>query len=77
MGTVVALGEAVAVAGFALAGARVVVAETPEQVRRAWADLLEAGVAVVVLSDRAGVVLGAELDEPARPDRPLTAVLPP
>jgi vacuolar-type H+-ATPase subunit F/Vma7 len=76
VGAVVALGEAARVAGFALAGARVVPAETPDDVRAAWPALVDTDVAVVVLSPRAAAALGATLDEPPRPGLPLTAVLP-
>jgi len=42
-GGVVALGEPATVRGLALAGVRVIPAETPAQVRRAWATLVATG----------------------------------
>lgn len=57
MTRVAALGEGLRVRGFGLAGAVVVVAETPESVRRAWAGL-EDGVEVVLLTPAAASALG-------------------
>lgn len=72
MARVAVLGEQVAVAGYALAGAVVLPAEDDAEVRAAWADLPE-DVAVVVLTPHAAEVLG----DAAR-DRlqPLTVVIP-
>jgi vacuolar-type H+-ATPase subunit F/Vma7 len=67
----VALGEEAAVAGFALAGVRVVAASRPEQVWRAWAEL--SGAAVVILTAAAAEALG---DERFGPAAPLTVVMP-
>ena len=46
------IGEAVRTAGFALAGAVVTTAETPEEARAAW-RALPADIAVLVLTPRA------------------------
>ncbi|MFD5393270.1 hypothetical protein ACFWJW_03295 [Streptomyces sp. NPDC127097] len=73
MGCVAAIGEQVRVAGLALAGVTVLVAEEPDVVRAAWRDVrAEAGL--VILTPAAADALG-----PAVLHRipPLTAVLPP
>ena len=75
MGSVVVLGERARVTGFALTGACVVPADDPRTVRSAWLAL-EDDVAVGVLTPAAAAALGALLDEPPRPDRPLTVVMP-
>ncbi len=72
MPQVLALGEAHELEGFALVGARVVPAGTPEEVRAAWARLGD-DVSLLVLTRAAASTLG---DEPARRDDLLTAVLP-
>ena len=46
------IGEAVRTSGFALAGAVVTTAETPEETRAAW-RALPADIAVLILSPRA------------------------
>lgn len=69
---VVALGEQSLVEGYPLAGARAVVAESDEDVRREWAALPD-DVGVVLLTPRAARALADEL---ADPGRPMTAVLP-
>ena len=51
------LGEAVRTAGFALAGAVVTTAETPEETRAAW-RALPGDIAVLVLTPRAAGWLG-------------------
>ena len=51
------IGEAVRTAGFALAGAVVLPAESPEEARAAWASL-PADIAVLVLTPRAATWLG-------------------
>ncbi|GAA2244256.1 MULTISPECIES: hypothetical protein [Kitasatospora] len=66
MGAVVALGERTRVAGWSLAGVTVLVADQPEAVRRAWADLPE-GVELVILTPAAGRALGSALSESGRP----------
>ncbi len=67
------IGEAVRTAGFALAGAVVVTAQTPEEARAAW-RALPADIAVLVLTPRAAAWLGAE-PEPRR--EVLMVVMPP
>jgi vacuolar-type H+-ATPase subunit F/Vma7 len=66
---VVVLGESVLVQGYALAGATTLLAETPEEVRRAW-EGLDGDVSLVVLTPRAAVTLGPEVL--ARTREPLT-----
>ena len=51
------IGEAVRTAGFALAGAVVTTAETPEETRAAW-RALPGDIAVLVLTPRAAAWLG-------------------
>ncbi len=72
MGCVVVLGEAAEVRGFELAGAVVVIAEEPEEVRQSWRDLPETAE-VVVLTARAARGPSCDL-EPGT--RPLTTVMP-
>jgi vacuolar-type H+-ATPase subunit F/Vma7 len=67
------IGEAVRTAGFALAGAIVLPAESPEEAQAAW-DSLPADIAVLVLTPRAAAWLGQAL--PSRRDV-LLAVMPP
>ncbi|WP_201771949.1 hypothetical protein [Kutzneria albida] len=55
-----------------MAGAVVLPATEPEQVRRAWQSR-PAGVEVVVLTPAAAAVLGTAVDEPGGP---LSVVLP-
>jgi vacuolar-type H+-ATPase subunit F/Vma7 len=71
MATVAALGDSRELHGFALAGARVVIAPDDEVVA-AWRDL-DDQVGLVVLTERAAELLGDELV--TRPDV-LTVVLP-
>jgi len=59
------IGEAVRTAGFALVGAVVATAETPEETRAAW-QALPPDVAVLVLTPSAAAWLGDTLA--ARPD---------
>jgi vacuolar-type H+-ATPase subunit F/Vma7 len=66
------IGEAVRTAGFALAGAVVITAESPEEARAAW-RALPADVAVLVLTSRAASWLG---DAPEPPRDVLIAVMP-
>ncbi|MDO8106971.1 hypothetical protein Q6348_07140 [Isoptericola sp. b441] len=68
-GGVVALGERDLVAPYALAGARVWAADTPQQVRAAWQELTD-DVLVVLLTPAAAAVLAAAAGGP------MTAVLP-
>ena len=51
------IGEAVRAAGFTLAGAVVLPAESPEEARAAW-DSLSADIAVLVLTPRVAAWLG-------------------
>ncbi|WP_367325735.1 hypothetical protein [Streptomyces sp. HUAS ZL42] len=75
MGRVAALGERARVAGLALAGAVVLVADGPDDVRRHWRNLPD-GVDLVILTPAAAAALESD---PAAPGgrRPLTAVMPP
>jgi vacuolar-type H+-ATPase subunit F/Vma7 len=68
--TVVALGEAHRVEGFALAGAEVVNAADASAVREAWAAL-PADVAVVILTPTAADALPPDVSP-----RPIRVVLP-
>ncbi|WCH97169.1 hypothetical protein POD33_35585 [Streptomyces moderatus] len=74
MGRVAALGERSRVAGLALAGADVLVADDPEAVRQLWRTLPE-GIDLVILTAAAAEALESD---PAAPGdrRPLTAVMP-
>lgn len=72
MSEVAVIGAQPHVAGFALAGARVVPAETAEQVRAAWAAL-PSTVGFVVLTRTAAEVLAADVRQP---NAPLTVVMP-
>lgn len=72
-GRIAAIGEEARIAGFALAGAATLVAESPEAARAAWAALGE-DVVLVLLTPPAADALGTELTDPASPR--LTAVLP-
>lgn len=74
MAGVVVLGEEVLVAGYALAGARVLAADDPATVLDGWAAVSgSAEVAVVVLTARAAEVLGGRRDAA---DAPLSVVIP-
>lgn len=70
MSEVAAIGARPWVCGFALAGARVYPADTPEQARQAWIAM-PATVAVVILTQAAADAVGALL-----PHGPLTVVMP-
>ncbi len=73
---VAAIGTADLVAGFGLAGARVLPAEDRQAVLAAWRGL-PPDTAVVVLTEAAAETLRAELDgEHREPGAPLTVVLP-
>ena len=72
MNTVVALGSCDDLDGFALAGARVVVATTDGAITEAWRGL-DRDVGLVILSPDAARILAALLDD--RPDV-LTVVMP-
>lgn len=71
-GTVLALGEPALLAGYALAGAVVVAAEGPVEVRRAW-DAVGDDVALVLLSPTAAEALAERRDAPGGP---LSVVIP-
>lgn len=75
MGRIAALGERARVAGLALAGAVVLVADNPEAVRRIWRSLPE-GVHLVILTPAAAEALEPDLAA-AGGRHPLTAVMPP
>ncbi|MBX3099597.1 MAG: hypothetical protein KF761_08455 [Salinibacterium sp.] len=70
--TVVALGENSRLAGFPLAGVRLVSAETPDAVREAWASL-PSGIATVILTSMAAEALG---DAATGVAGPMTVVCP-
>jgi vacuolar-type H+-ATPase subunit F/Vma7 len=69
---VATVGEDARIAGFALAGALIVPAETPDDVRAAW-EALPPDVGLVVLTPAAATALASDLDEPGAR---LTAVMP-
>jgi vacuolar-type H+-ATPase subunit F/Vma7 len=76
---VVAVGERSRVEGFALAGAEVVVAENPADVRSAVAALGD-DVAVLLLTPRAAAAVAppdGAVQADLAPGRPLPVVLPP
>ncbi|MGW3938791.1 hypothetical protein [Streptomyces phaeochromogenes] len=75
MGRVAAIGEQTRVAGLALAGTVVLVAEHADAVRRSWRSLPD-DVDLVILTPAAAEAL--DLDSaPLRSHRPLIAVMPP
>jgi vacuolar-type H+-ATPase subunit F/Vma7 len=69
---IAAVGEDARIAGFALAGALIVPAETPDDVRAAW-EALPADVGLVVLTPAAATAMAPDLDDPGAR---LTAVMP-
>lgn len=71
VGRVAAIGTELAVQGFGLAGALVLAADGPNEVRAVWRSL-PPDVAVVILTRDAV----AALPEPARAGLPLVVVLP-
>ncbi|WP_258572631.1 hypothetical protein [Streptomyces sp. KM273126] len=75
MGRVAALGERNRVAGLALAGAVVLLADDPDAVRRLWRSLPD-GIDLVILTPAAAEALRPDLVAPGG-RRPLTAVMPP
>jgi vacuolar-type H+-ATPase subunit F/Vma7 len=77
VGTVTAIGARTKVAGLALAGVDVRVAESPEAVRRAWRELAPTVSLVIVTAEAAEVLRAgpAAAMEPG-PDRPLMVVMP-
>ncbi|MGV9632382.1 V-type ATP synthase subunit F [Streptomyces sp. NPDC003487] len=75
VGRVAALGERARVAGLALAGVDVLVADDAEAVRRVWRSLPE-GVDLVILTPAAAEALKPD-SAAAGSHRPLIAVMPP
>jgi len=74
MGEVVAIGTSSVVRGFALAGARIMIADGEDAVRAAWTDSLSAvDVSLIVLSPSAARLLGTAVTQASGP---LTVVLP-
>lgn len=73
MGAIAAIGSRPRVQGFALAGALVVAAETPDAVRSAW-DGLDTDVVLVILTPSAAAALAGRLDDLSATR--LTAVMP-
>ncbi|MBF4994961.1 hypothetical protein ITX31_12660 [Arthrobacter gandavensis] len=69
---IAALGAPAILAGYELAGALLVPADSDEDVRRAWSQLPE-GTAVVILTSDAAAALNGSLNDPAAP---LTVALP-
>ncbi len=72
MADVAAIGEQVRVAGFALGGADVVIAEDPGTVWEAWRNLPD-DIGLVIVTPAAAEALGPAVLEG---DRPLVAVMP-
>ncbi|HMA47260.1 MAG TPA: hypothetical protein VKP11_08685 [Frankiaceae bacterium] len=91
-GRTAALGEAVRIGGYGLAGALLLPADTPVEVRRAWQELPD-DVCFVLLTPAAATALGQAVDPGGAPtvgadlpcpgpgagrrDLPLVAVMPP
>jgi vacuolar-type H+-ATPase subunit F/Vma7 len=71
VGAVVVIGEPALVAGYAMAGAIPVPAQSSDDVLRAW-DSLPSGTTLVILTAAAADALGGRLRE----TDPLTAVMP-
>ena len=69
---IAALGAPGILAGYELAGARLVPAKSDEDVLQAWEQLPE-DTAVVILTADAAAALAGQLDDPAAP---LTVALP-
>jgi len=69
---IAALGAPGILAGYELAGARLIPAKSEEDVREAWSQLPE-DTAVVILTADAAAALAGSLDDPAAP---LTVTLP-
>lgn len=76
MGGIAVIGERSRISDLAAGGALVCAADTPDQVRRAWADRL-LDTTVVVLTPAAAQILQEQLDVSPSPDRPLVVVMPP
>jgi len=69
---IAALGAPGILAGYELAGARLIPARSDDDVRQAWSELPD-DTAVVILSADAAAALAGSLDDP---DAPLTVALP-
>ncbi len=69
---VVAIGDPAVLAGYAMAGVRVLPAQTEEEVRAAWAGIRD-DVGLALLTSFAAAALGAAGH---RTDGPLTVVMP-
>ncbi|MGN6612610.1 MAG: hypothetical protein ACTHLJ_12630 [Angustibacter sp.] len=76
MGGIAVIGEPSRISDLAAGGALAYAADTPDQVRQAWADLL-LDTTVVVLTPAAAQILQEQLDVSPSPDRPLVVVMPP
>lgn len=72
MSIVAVLGERALVQGYALAGARLLVAETAEEVREQWARMPPEVLVVVLTSAAAARLSGIR----SSPDGPMTVVMP-
>lgn len=72
MGSVAVIGEPALVAGYALAGARVLAATGPDEVQAAW-DSLAADIDVVVLTATAAKLIN---DRSGSAATPLSVVMP-
>lgn len=75
MGGIAVLGERARITDLVAGGAAAYPAETPDEVRRAWSELV-IDTAVVVLTPAAAQALQDQLDVPPSPDRPLVVVMP-
>jgi vacuolar-type H+-ATPase subunit F/Vma7 len=77
VGTVTAIGARTKVAGLALAGVDVRVAESSEAVRRAWRELGPAVSLVIVTAEAAEILrAGPTAATEPEPSRPLMVVMP-
>ena len=72
MSTVAVLGERALVQGFALVGARVLVAETAADVREQWEQMPNDVLVVIVTPSAAAALPGIR----SSPDGPMTVVMP-
>jgi vacuolar-type H+-ATPase subunit F/Vma7 len=71
VGAVVVIGEPALVAGYAMAGATIMPARGPDEVRGSWENL-PSGTTLVILTAAAADALGGRLDDA----EPLAAVMP-
>jgi vacuolar-type H+-ATPase subunit F/Vma7 len=72
MSTVAVIGERALIQGYALAGARVLVAETARDVRDQWAQMPRDVLVVILTSTAAAGLPGIR----SAPDGPMTVVMP-